>query len=115
MSDVIDHEARPLAEKALQIIEAHEKFSEERARKSEQAEIEMKAAVSNLTEKFENGVRRIHERIDEDYAERSKTRTKYVAELAELKTRQTIIWGVMVGVAGLISGVVATVLPMVFG
>jgi len=112
MSDVIDHEARRLAEKALQIIEAHEKFCEERGRKSEQAEIEMKAAVSNLTEKFENGVRRIHKRIDEDYAERSETRTKYVAELAELKTRQTVVWGVMVGAAGLIASLVSTLIPM---
>lgn len=113
MTEVVDHEARRLAEKALNIVEAHEKFCEERGRKAEAAELEMKAAVANLTEKFDNGVRRIHQRIDEDYAERSETRTKYVAELAELKTRQTVIWGIMVGAAGLISALVSTVIPMV--
>ncbi len=113
MSEVVDHEARRLAEKALNIVEAHEKFCEERGRKAEQAELEMKAAVANLTEKFDSGVQRIHARIDEDYAERQNTRAQYVAELSELKTKQTVVWGVMVGIAGLVASLVATVVPMV--
>ncbi len=113
MTEVIDHEARRLAEKALNIVEAHERFCEERGRKAEQAELAMKAAVTDLTEKFDSGVQRIHARIDEDYAERQNTRAMYIAELSELKTKQTVVWGVMVGIAGLVASLVATILPMV--
>ena len=60
----IDYEARTLAKLALQKTETLEKFCEERARKAELFETEMRSAVNNINESVKGGLTRIHSRFD---------------------------------------------------
>lgn len=63
--DFQDHEARKTAALALQKIEAHEKFCEERARKSEVFESEMRVGMKEIAGQFRDGIGRIHARLDD--------------------------------------------------
>lgn len=64
MTDAIDHEARQNAAIALQRIEAHERFCEERARKADIFEKEVRIGIRDMTASFDKGLTRIHERLD---------------------------------------------------
>lgn len=64
MTDAIDHEARSSAALALQRIESHERFCEERARKAEIFEKEVRIGIRDMTTSFDKGLTRIHERLD---------------------------------------------------
>lgn len=64
MTDVVDHEARQNAAIALQKIEAHERFCEERARKAEAFETEMRESLRDVNVAVTKGLTRIHERLD---------------------------------------------------
>jgi hypothetical protein len=59
-----DHEARKMASLALSRIEQHEKHCEERARKAEIFEAEMRAGVRDIAASFRDGLNRIHSRLD---------------------------------------------------
>lgn len=64
MTETIDHEARSAAAMALQKIESHEKFCEERARNAEIFEKEVRIGIRDMTTSFDKGLTRIHERLD---------------------------------------------------
>lgn len=68
---VTDHEARLAAQKAsdtaqraLDKIESHAKYCEERARRAEVFEAYMRSEMRNLTIDFEGAFKHIHERLD---------------------------------------------------
>lgn len=65
MTDTVDHEARRISAMALQKIESHEKFCEERARKAEIFESEIRVGIREMTASFDKGLTRIHERLDQ--------------------------------------------------
>lgn len=64
MNDNTDHEARRVAGLALARIEQHEKHCEERARKAEIFEGEMRSSMRDLTASIKDGNGRIHTRLD---------------------------------------------------
>lgn len=64
MTESVDHEARQTAAIALQRIEAHERFCEERARKADIFEKEVRIGIRDMTASFDKGLTRIHERLD---------------------------------------------------
>lgn len=59
-----DHEARRIAALALSRIEQHEKHCEERARKAEIFEAEMRSGMRDISASVKEGVGRIHGRLD---------------------------------------------------
>lgn len=65
MTDVADHQARRDAALALEKIAAHERFCEERARKSEIFESEVRIGLKEMNGTFREGVGRIHMRLDD--------------------------------------------------
>lgn len=64
LSDYIDHTARTQAALALQKIEQHERFCEERARKSEIFEAEVRTGIKDMTVSFEAGLASLHDRLN---------------------------------------------------
>jgi hypothetical protein len=62
--DSADHEARRIASLALARIEQHEKHCEERARKAEIFEAEMRVGIKDMASSFRDGLSRIHGRLD---------------------------------------------------
>ncbi len=65
MSDqVIDHEARRIAQQAHDRIEQHEKFCVERTRRAETFEGDMRVGMTNLGTQIQSTVGRVHGRID---------------------------------------------------
>lgn len=64
MTETVDHEARSSAALALQKIESHERFCEERARKAEIFEAEVRVGIRDMANSFDKGLTRIHERLD---------------------------------------------------
>lgn len=68
---VTDHEARLAAQKAsdtaqraLDKIESHTRYCEERARRAAVFEADMRSEMRNLTGDFKEAFNRIHERLD---------------------------------------------------
>lgn len=59
-----DHEARRIAALALSRIEQHEKHCEERARKAEIFEGEMRSGLRDIAANIKDGTGRIHGRLD---------------------------------------------------
>lgn len=80
----IDHEARSMAQRALDRQDAYEKSSEERARRAEMFETEMKRGIS-----------RIHQRMDETEKNRADQRVLEAKEQTKLQTRQSVMWAGM--------------------
>ncbi|MEE9451853.1 MAG: hypothetical protein V3V61_03745 [Gammaproteobacteria bacterium] len=78
---VIDHEARSMARSALDKLSSHEKFCEERNRRADAFEAEMK-----------RGLARIHQRMDETEKTRADQRVIEAKEQAKLQTRTSIMW-----------------------
>ncbi len=77
----IDHEARSMAWRALDRQETYEKSNEERARRAEMFETEMKRGIS-----------RIHQKMDETEKNRADQRVLEAKEQAKLQTRQSVMW-----------------------
>lgn len=80
----IDHEARSMAQRALDRQDAHEKFCEERMRHAEIFEKDLKHSVA-----------RIHQRMDETEKTRADQRVIEAKEQAKVQTRQNIMWAGM--------------------
>ena len=104
MPMAVDHEARSRADRLSDRQDAHERFCEERARRAELFESEMKSSTANLTERLSNGVARIHQKMEDTEKERSDRRIIEAQEQAKLATRQNVLWlvftTILVGVVG---------------
>ncbi len=78
---VIDHEARSMAQRALDRQDSHEKFCQERAQRADAFETELKRSIA-----------RIHQRYDETEKTRADQRVVEAKEQAKLQTRQSVMW-----------------------
>lgn len=57
-------QAAAMAQRALDKIDAHEKYCEERGRRAEIFEAEMRHALPNIAESINKGLSRVHNRLD---------------------------------------------------
>lgn len=81
---VVDHQARSMAQRALDRQDAHEKFCEERMRRFDAFEIELK-----------NGVARIHQQMVETEKNRTDQRIIAAREQTKIQTRQNFMWAAL--------------------
>ncbi len=77
----IDYEARSMAQRALDRQTTHEKFCEERTRRAEAFETDLKRSVA-----------RIHQKMDETEKTRADQRLIEAKDQAKMQTRQNIMW-----------------------
>jgi len=107
----VDHEARSVSQRALDKIEAHEKFCEERARKADLFETKTSSDLSTIGDKLHNGLGRLHERLDKDAKERNEHRISEAAATAKMQSKQQIIWAMGAFVMSIVgAAIVATVM-----
>ena len=78
---VVDHTARSMAQRALDRQAAHEKFCEDRARRAESFESEMKSSIALILRKME-----------ESEKTRAEQRLIEAREQAKMQTRQNVMW-----------------------
>jgi len=78
---VIDHEARSMAQRALDRQDSHEEFCKERAHRADAFETELKRSVAG-----------IHKKMDETEKTRADQRVLEAKEQAKLQIRTSIMW-----------------------
>lgn len=86
-----DHEARRMASEALSKIKSHEDFCVERARRAELFETQTAASFSNIQEKMDKSIGRIHDKLEGCVTDIRKSIADQKAESARSRLFQTII------------------------
>ena len=83
-SSAIDHEARGMARSGLDRLSSHEKFCEERHRRADKFEDDMRRSVSGL-----------HQKIDDNEKSRFKQRIIEARAHSRIQTRQNVMWAAL--------------------